>query len=79
MLPLITVAKPHPDSNRGLDFTPPHDEDVPGDAPIIVVAHGLTGGSWLIEYCRCLPVDVDPRLPRVVCQGHLSARSYPKI
>ncbi|KAF9653105.1 AB-hydrolase YheT [Thelephora ganbajun] len=29
----------------GLDFTPPHDEDVPDHAPIIVVTHGLTGGS----------------------------------
>lgn len=29
----------------GLDFAPLHDEDVPDDAPIIVVTHGLTGGS----------------------------------
>lgn len=34
---------------RGLDFTPPHNEDVPDDVPIVVVAHGLTGGSQIIE------------------------------
>ncbi len=32
--------------NSGLDFTPPSRErEVPDDAPIVVVLHGLTGGS----------------------------------
>ena len=29
----------------GLDFTP-HDKDMPDDAPLVVVCHGLTGGSY---------------------------------
>ena len=64
---------------RGLDFTPPHDEDVSDDAPIIVVTHGLTGGSQMITTRRHLCTDTDSRLPRVVCKGDLSARSYSKI
>ncbi|KIK64813.1 hypothetical protein GYMLUDRAFT_195274 [Collybiopsis luxurians FD-317 M1] len=45
----------------GLDFTPP-DETFPDDAPIIVVCHGLTGGSYE-AYVRavlapaCAPVE----------------------
>lgn len=39
---------------RGLDFTPAHDEDVADDAPIIVAAHGLTGGLQIVGDCRCI-------------------------
>lgn len=30
---------------RGLDFTPVNDSNMPPDTPIIVVMHGLTGGT----------------------------------
>ncbi|KAF5358686.1 hypothetical protein D9758_007658 [Tetrapyrgos nigripes] len=30
---------------RGLDFTPPERDALPDDTPIVVVSHGLTGGS----------------------------------
>lgn len=39
---------------RGLDFTPPDNEDVPDDAPIIIVTHGLTGGSQLVGNRPCI-------------------------
>ncbi|KAF7327693.1 AB hydrolase-1 domain-containing protein [Mycena kentingensis (nom. inval.)] len=46
----------------GLDFTPPEAASVPADAPILVVQHGLTGGSHE-PYVRsilapaCTPVE----------------------
>ena len=43
------------------------------------MTHGLTGGSWIIENRRCLPADTDSRLPRVVCQEHISARCCSEV
>jgi hypothetical protein len=62
----------------GLDFTPPDDEDVPDDAPIIIVTHGLTGGSPIVDNHQCITLT-DSRFPRIVRQSDLSARGNPKI
>lgn len=37
-------------SCRGLDFTPVDDSDMPPDTPIVVVMHGLTGGTTRILF-----------------------------
>lgn len=46
----------------GIDFTPPFNHNLDPDAPIVIVAHGLTGGSFE-SYIRdilaiaCAPKD----------------------
>lgn len=53
----------------GLDFTP-HDRDLPDDAPLVVVCHGLTGGSYE-SYVR----NVLARVIKPESEGGLGGRA----
>ena len=55
---------------RGLDFTPPHHETLAKSTPIIVVCHGLTGGSHESYVRNVLCWAVKP-----VKEGGLGARA----
>jgi predicted alpha/beta-fold hydrolase len=54
---------------RGLDFCPPHHEELPLDTPTLVVCHGLTGGSHESYVRNILAMAVKPK-----DEGGLGAR-----
>ena len=49
------------DSIRGLDFTPPTHTDLPDSTPIVVICHGLTGGSHESYVRNILSRIIKPR------------------